>query len=79
MKYAIVENGIVMNIAVSNRPVAANWHAIPTGCPVAIGDSYDGELFRSPAGDVRMTAETRMMFAQLKDFETAYMEGVQDA
>lgn len=79
MRYAIVENGIVTNIAVSNRPLAGTWHAIPTGCPVDIGDTFDGSLFRSPDGEIRLTAEARVMLAQLSDFETAYMEGVQNA
>lgn len=79
MRYAIVENGIVINVAVSNRPLAASWHAIPIGCPVGIGDSFNGSLYRSPNGDIRMTAEAQMLSNQLTDFEVAYMEGVQNA
>ena len=79
MRYAIVEDGIVKNVVVSTRPLSGAWHAIPIGCLVDIGDTFDGSLFRSPAGEIRLTAEAQVMLAQLSDFETAYMEGVQNA
>ena len=55
--YAIIENGIVTNIVVSNHQVASNWVSIPTGYPIAIGDSYDGYAFYSPEGEMRVSHE----------------------
>jgi len=75
MNYAIIENGIVVNIAVSNHQLAANWVAIPTGCPVSIGDSYDGAVFKSPEGEMRMPPETAALASLLE----AMMIGVEDA
>lgn len=46
MKYAIIEDGIVVNIAVANAPLAANW--VPAGS-ARIGDQWDGESFVTPA------------------------------
>lgn len=57
MRYAIVENGIVINIAASNIPVEPNWYAIPIGCRVENGDTYDGEIFFDPEGNMRLTPE----------------------
>lgn len=75
MNYAIIEDGIVVNTTVSNHQVAANWAAVPTGCPVAIGDSYDGLVFKSPAGEMRMPPETAAVASMLE----ALIGGVEDA
>lgn len=75
MNYAIIEDGIVVNTTVSNHQVAANWAAIPTGCPVAIGDAYDGVVFKSPAGEMRMPPET----AAVASMFDALIGGVLDA
>lgn len=75
MNYAIIENGLVVNIAVSNRQLEANWAAIPTGCPVVIGDSYDGSVFKSPEGVMRMPPET----AAVASMFDALIGGVLDA
>lgn len=69
MKYAIVENGIVSNIAVSNRPLAAGWQAIPTGVPVAIGDTFSGGMFYAPDGSARMSPEMAAANAKIAALE----------
>lgn len=45
--YALVENGVVVNVMVLYPPSAAEFEgAVPCGeIPVAIGDTYDGEHF----------------------------------
>lgn len=72
MKYAIVKGGVVVNIAEGNHPLTAEWHAIPAGCPVEIGDMYDGGAFYSPEGEMRMTPEGKMLFDKLNALEAAY-------
>lgn len=48
MRYAIIEDGKVINVAVANEPLADNWIASDTA---QIGDTYaDGE-FTPPAPD----------------------------
>jgi hypothetical protein len=42
--YAIVENGVVVNIAVSEYPLADNWHE----SEAQIGWTYDGKEFHAP-------------------------------
>ena len=46
MRYAIIENNIVTNIAVADKPLADNWFEAH-GCN--IGDVWDGESFITPA------------------------------
>lgn len=46
MRYAIIEDGVVTNIAVADEPLADNWHEIGEGCE--IGDLWDGESFTRP-------------------------------
>ena len=46
MKYAIIENGVVVNLAKADAPLAENW--IEFDGAVNIGDLYDGTSF-SPA------------------------------
>jgi hypothetical protein len=45
MKYAIIENGIVSNIALSDEPLAENWVKAGTA---DIGDLWDGKKFSKP-------------------------------
>jgi hypothetical protein len=45
MKYAIVKNNTVVNVAVAEHPLADNWVASETA---AIGDTFDGEMFVKP-------------------------------
>ena len=57
MKYAIIENGIVTNIAVSNAPLADNWIASESA---RIGDEYKGGQFTAPPPNTELeTAEAR--------------------
>lgn len=45
MRYAIIQEGVVANIAVADGPLGGNW--IPAdGCD--IGDLWDGEKFTKP-------------------------------
>ena len=46
MKYAIIENGVVLNLAIADQPLAENW--IEFDGAVNIGDLYDGEAFNPP-------------------------------
>jgi len=45
MKYAIIENGRVINVAVADTPLADNWIASDTA---AIGDTYENGQFIKP-------------------------------
>lgn len=45
MKYAIIESGTVVNIAVAEEPLAENWIASEVA---AIGDVYSGGEFIKP-------------------------------
>ena len=45
-KFAVVENGVVVNTAVADAPLAENW--IPFDESVAIGYLWDGEAFTPP-------------------------------
>lgn len=85
MKFAIIEDGVVVNIADSNRALATNWILIPIGSAVSIGDTYDGRLFYAPDGSVRLTPEQAYsanriseLEAQLASYEAAFEEGVDE-
>lgn len=58
MNFAIIENNIVTNIAFSNEPLNQNWYLIPTGMLVCIGDTFDGNAFYDPDGNIRLTIES---------------------
>ena len=45
MHYAIIENSVVVNIAVADEPLENNWIATETG---AIGDIYENGQFTKP-------------------------------
>lgn len=57
MTYAIVENGVVTNIADAINQVEPNWYLIPIGARIGIGDTFNGALFFDPEGNVRFTPE----------------------
>lgn len=44
-KYAIIQNNIVVNIALSSKPLDSNWILIDDNLLVNIGDIYDGDIF----------------------------------
>jgi len=45
MKYAIIESGVVANVAESDAPLADNWVPLGSG---RRGDLWDGETFTTP-------------------------------
>ena len=51
MKYAIIKDGTVQNIAAADEQFAAEngWTAIPEDSPVEAGWLYDGTSFTEPA------------------------------
>lgn len=60
MKYAIIENGVVANIAKADAPLADNW--IEASGNVNIGDLWDGESFTPappPAPEVPQSVTMR--------------------
>lgn len=63
MKYAIIENGVVVNVAVAEAPLAENWIASESA---AIGDLYEGgEFIRPPDPPPAVPAEVTMRQARL--------------
>lgn len=48
MRYAIVESGAVVNVALADEPITPDWIEIPEGSPISIGWSYDGAVFTAP-------------------------------
>jgi len=58
MNFAIVENGIVTNVVVSNQPLDTNWVQIPSSMVVDIGDRCENFAFYDPNGNLRMMEET---------------------
>lgn len=68
MAYAIVQNGIVVNVVVSNFPINATW--IPTeGIAVQIGDTYDGRSFFHD--DEKVLTEEEKLRIELADMKAA--------
>lgn len=54
MKYAIIENGKVTNIAKADAPLADNW--VEAGS-ASIGDLWDGQAFSAPASPLPTTID----------------------
>ena len=54
MKYAIIENGVVSNIAVADAPLADNWIASDSA---QIGDEYNNGQFLTPPPDTEAAAK----------------------
>ena len=82
MKYAIIENGIVVNIAVANAPLDSNW---VDGTGAQIGDEYVGGKFVRPAIIVpvpesvtRRQAKVSLLQAGLLDEVEAGIEAITD-
>lgn len=54
MKYAIVENGVVVNVAVADAPLAENWIAAGNA---RVGDTWDGSTFAREVSIKEINAE----------------------
>ena len=72
MKYAIIENGIVANIAVADAPLAANW-IDATGAH--IGDVWDGTSFSAPHIEVDINALAQAKLTAINDGKNAALDG----
>lgn len=48
MRYAIVESGVVVNVALADAPIDVTWVELPADSPVCAGWSYDGAVFAAP-------------------------------
>ncbi|WRH62028.1 MAG: hypothetical protein RSE12_16900 [Fuscovulum sp.] len=48
MRYAIIENGIVANIALADAPLAENWIELPEDSEAQIGWTYARKKFTAP-------------------------------
>lgn len=66
MIYAIIEGGVVVNIAVADYPVEENWVAAGDA-GVYIGDTYDGEAFHHDEEGALTEEELRMQNADMKE------------
>lgn len=62
MKYAIIENGIVINVAEALEPLGANWVQSDTA---SIGDAYNGTQFTAPTPVVVVPIEISARQARL--------------
>lgn len=60
MNYAIIENFVVVNTAVSSRPLAANWVPAPDG--VGIGWTYSKAGFAPPVAPEPSPEELKETF-----------------
>ena len=65
MIYAIIVDGVVVNIAVADYPVKDNWVAI-NGADVCIGDTYDGESFVHDDENLLTEEELKIQNADMK-------------
>lgn len=88
VKYAIIENGTVTNVAVSSSALESNWVQSDTA---AIGDTYDGTTFTRPDNTPtleerraamavpRLAARLALIDASLWDSIPALIDGIEDA
>lgn len=69
--YALVENGVVINVMVLYPPSASEFEgAVPCGeIPVAIGDTYDGEHFYR--GGERVLTPLEQAWKDAEDMQAA--------
>jgi len=75
MRYADIGDGVVKNIAESNRPLNVNWVALAEGATVSIGDTYKNGVYYDPKGAARLMPDTALVAGMLE----AMMEGVANA
>ena len=71
MIYAILNEtrNKVENIAESYMALDANWIQVPTGAPVSIGDTYDGNMFYDTEGNIRLTPELKATQTRIAELE----------
>jgi hypothetical protein len=72
MKYAIIENNTVVNVALANTPLADNWIASETA---AIGDRYENGQFSTPEPVVDPLAYQRQRAAEYPPMAD-YIDGI---
>ena len=65
MRFAIIENGVVTNIAVADEPLADNWCEVGDGCN--IGDLWDGENFTPPGPSEEEIAQAWVALRSRRD------------
>jgi hypothetical protein len=63
MRFAIIENGKVVNLAVSDKALAANWQ--PCDESVKIGDAWTGKDFSRVSEPVKVPTVVSMRQARL--------------
>ena len=74
MIYAIIEGGVVVNIAVADYPVEENW-VMAGDAGVYIGDIYDGETFHHDEESI-LTEEERLRMQNADMKEALHLLGV---
>lgn len=68
MNFAIVEDGVIVNVAVSDSPIADNWIELPDG--VGIGWSYiGGEFIDNRPINEPTTPTKEQLLAQLQELQ----------
>lgn len=85
MNYAIIKDGIVSNIAVSEAPLADNWIPAPAG--ISKGWLYDGQDFSAPPPPppvvpqevTRRQAKQALLLAGLLDNVQPAIDAIEDA
>ena len=70
MRYAIVENGVVVNVAKSDSPLKSNWIKSDTANKK---DLYDGDVFSSPVDSATLDEykEEKIGFVVDKQYQVA--------
>jgi hypothetical protein len=77
MKYAIIQNNTVVNVAVSDSPLADNWIESETA---AIGDSYEnGQFIKPPPPPVPVPDSVTMRQARLALLQAGLLSSVDAA
>lgn len=74
MRYAIVSDGVVVNVAESEQALEVNWIASDTA---AIGDLYDGQQFTRP--DPPVPSIVSMRQARLALLQADLLDDVETA
>ena len=79
MNYALIDNGVVINVIWLNPGNARDFPGavMLNDVPAGIGDTYDGKSFYRDGERVLTWAEAA--YKELTEAEAAYYEGVQEA